>query len=275
MKLYLKTKDYAFSGESFELMIREDLDILETRPVPQDLNRYYESEDYISHSDSKETLVDRLYQTVKKYNLKRKVGLMNSRVQESKSLLDYGAGTGDFLLAAQNAGWEVSGIEPNSRARKNAEQKGIELHQDLSAVSDKSFEVITLWHVLEHLPDLQKAISEIKSLLSDDGFLIVAVPNFRALDARLYKEYWAAYDVPRHLWHFSRNGIEQLFGEQGMKLVEIKPMYFDAFYVSLLSERYKKSKFALFKAFWSGLRSNISASRTGEYSSLIYLLQKA
>ncbi|NAS10997.1 class I SAM-dependent methyltransferase [Poritiphilus flavus] len=275
MKLYLKTKDHAFSGESFELMIREDLDILETRPVPEDIDRYYEAEDYISHSDSRETLVDRIYQIVKKHNLRRKVRLLDSLLTEPKSLLDYGAGTGDFLLLAREASWKVSGIEPNARARENARQKGMDLRANLNEISSGSFDVITLWHVLEHLPDLQKAISAIKELLRDDGYLVVAVPNFKAWDARRYKEFWAAYDVPRHLWHFSRDGIEQLFSQQGMKLHQTKPMYFDAFYVSLLSERYKKSRFALLKGFWSGLRSNLSAMRTGEYSSLIYVLQKA
>jgi 2-polyprenyl-3-methyl-5-hydroxy-6-metoxy-1,4-benzoquinol methylase len=273
MKSFLKTKDFAVSGEEFELMLDMELNMLRTYPEPENLDSYYNSETYISHTDSADNLIDKLYQYIKKYNLKRKVSLIHKYADTNKTLLDIGAGTGSFLESAKQNGWNVYGIEPGKKARELAEKKGLKLKESLDLLEKKRFQVITLWHVLEHLPDLEAQIKRITSLLEKDGTLIIAVPNFQSYDARYYKEYWAAYDVPRHLSHFSQLSIKKLFSKNGMKLEKISPMIFDSFYVSLLSEKYKYGTRNFLRAFIIGLKSNIRAWKTKEYSSLLYILR--
>ncbi len=274
MNLYLKTKDYSVSNEAFELFYDADMDMLITRPEPNDLGRYYESENYISHTDAKKTLLDQAYQLAKKISLKRKEKLIARFADAQKSLLDVGAGTGDFLLYAKSKGWEVKGVEPNMGARTRALEKAVELLPDLESLKGQKFQLITLWHVLEHLPDLDEQVKTLLSLLETDGTLVVAVPNYRSYDAIYYKEFWAAYDVPRHLWHFSRTSIKKLILKHGMRVVDTRPMVLDSFYVSILSEKYRKGSTNFLNAFWIGLRSNLKALRTKEYSSLIYILKK-
>ncbi len=276
MKSFLKTKDHSVSGEEFQLMHSQDLDMLITEPKPKNLETYYQSDDYISHTDAQETLVDKIYQSVKKHSLKKKLNLISQCAKTNKTLLDIGAGTGDFLLVAKNNGWSVNGIEPNAKASAKAKEKGVTTISNIESLPlTKRYHVITLWHVLEHLPDLENQIKKIISLLEDEGTLIIAVPNFKSYDAKYYNNFWAAYDVPRHLWHFSRNSIKMLFEKENMKVTKIKPMVFDSFYVSLLSEKYKTGNQHFIKAFCVGLWSNIKAWRTKEYSSLIYVLKKA
>ena len=274
MKSYLKTKDFSISREEFELLYDEDFDMLVTHPAPKDLGIYYKSENYISHTDSTRTLIDKVYHIVKKFSLSQKVDLINTYIKSQRTLLDIGAGTGDFLATAKKRKWVVEGVEPNFDARTCAQEKGVELNSDLAPLADKKFKVITLWHVLEHLPDLESQIKKITLLLEEDGILVIAVPNFKSYDAEHYQEFWAAYDVPRHLWHFSRIAIEKLFSKHKMQIIKTRPMLFDSFYVSLLSEKYKFGKSNFFKAFWIGIRSNISAWRSKEYSSIIYILKK-
>lgn len=274
MKPYLKTKDFSVSQESFELFYDADLDMLVTKPQPENLDPYYESEVYISHTDSNRSLVDKIYQLVKKYSLKKKVKLINSYSPEKKTLLDFGAGTGDFLKTAKLNGWKVEGVEPNKDARTKAKEKKVDLFSSLEEVSHKKYNAITLWHVLEHLPDLEIQIQKLSSLLEEKGTLIIAVPNYKSFDAKHYKEFWAAYDTPRHLWHFSKTAIEKLFLKEELKLVKIKPMLFDSFYVSLLSEKYKTGKQNMVKAFFIGLQSNFAGLRSKEYSSHIYVIKK-
>lgn len=275
MKSYLKTKDFSVSQEEFELFHEADLDMLVTKPTPNDLDKYYESQAYISHTDSKKSLVDKIYQLVKGYSLKRKVSLLNSFETSKKTVLDIGAGTGDFLLTAKKKNWIVEGIEPNTSARNRASEKGVVLNSNLEEASGRKFQVITLWHVLEHLPDLEQQIASIVSLLEENGTLVIAVPNFKSYDANHYGKFWAAFDVPRHLWHFSKKSIVKLFAKHKMELVKIKPMVFDSFYVSLLSEKYKSGKQNFFRAFINGLKSNLKANSTKEYSSHIYILRKS
>ena len=274
MKLYLKTKDYSFSGEEFQLVRDETRDMLLTQPVPENLVAFYEGDNYISHTDSKSSVMDSVYQLIKLVNIRKKIQLIENQIDKSKKILDIGAGTGDFLYYANKKGFEIYGVEPNAKARARARSKGIDLEKSLSDISETRHQVITLWHVLEHLPDLTKQIENVVGMLAENGIVVVAVPNFRSWDASHYREYWAGYDVPRHLWHFSRVSIKTLFKEHGMEVRTIKPMWFDAFYVSLLSEKYKGNKFYLIAAFLKGLWSNIHAMFTKEYSSLIYILEK-
>lgn len=275
MNLYLKTKDFFNTTEEFELLYDSKLQMLVTHPQPSDLSKYYKSKDYISHSDGRKNLLEKLYQLVKKYNLKHKVKLINSFNPKSKQLLDIGSGTGDFLIEAKNNGWAIEGIEPNRLARTNAAKKGIHLHEKIEGLSKGKFDVITLWHVLEHLPDLQNQIDSISSLLNPQGVLIIAAPNFKSYDAKIYGRFWAAFDVPRHLWHFSRNSIPLLFNSYNLQVTNTRPMYFDSYYVSLLSEKYKTGKNNYLRAIYRGFVSNLKALSTKEYSSIIYILKKA
>ena len=275
MKFYLNSKDYSVSNEEFQLLLDVDLDMLVTDPQPKELSKYYESKGYISHTDTNKTIADKIYQRVKRYNLGKKVGLIDRYSKANKELLDVGAGTGDFLVAAKQRGWSVVGIEPNTNARERAKKKGIALKTGFKSLGNRKFQLITLWHVLEHLPNLKKQIQTLKSHLNDNGVLVIAVPNFKSYDAQYYGKFWAAYDLPRHLWHFSRTSIKKLFAQQGIKVVKTKPMVFDSFYVSLLSERYKTKKQNFITAFFIGIWSNICAWKTKEYSSIIYVLKKA
>lgn len=275
---FLDVKDHSITRELFQLIYNKELDMLETHPQPSpgNLHKYYESEDYISHTDSRRNLLENIYHFVRKFTLSSKVNLINNHISSNKSLLDIGCGTGDFLYRAMQSGWNVTGIEPNVQARKIANSKIHNRALNSSALFElnEQFDVITLWHVLEHVPNLEAYIKQIKLLLNPKGVLIIAVPNYKSFDATYYKSFWAAYDVPRHLWHFSKLSISKLFGYNDFEIVDIKPMFFDAFYVSLLSEKYKESTLGLFKAFFIGLYSNIKGLFSKEYSSHIYILKK-
>lgn len=275
---FLKVKDHSVSGEEFQLIQNETYGFLETSPQPKakQLSEYYKTEDYISHTDSKRNLFEKAYHFVRSIALKKKLQLINSFQPLEKNLLDVGCGTGDFLQVAQQNNWNISGIEPNEQARQIANQKtnnSVFRIEQLSKFNDYSFDVITLWHVLEHLPKLEEQVLILKNLLKANGTLVIAVPNYKSYDAKYYKNFWAAYDVPRHLWHFNQDSISKLFTTQKMKVVKTIPMKFDAYYVSLLSEKYKNGFMNPLRAFWIGLRSNIKAKHSGEYSSLIYIIK--
>lgn len=276
-KHFLTVTDYSVSQEVFELYHDEALDMLITHPQPslENLGKYYESVDYISHTDSKRSLFEKAYHFVKGIALKNKLQLINTEQSSKGQLLDIGAGTGDFLLVAQNDGWKTIGIEPSQKAKTIAEGKGISFVKDTTELASKSFDCITMWHVLEHVPDLDFQIKELKRLLKTTGTLIVAVPNFKSFDAKYYQNFWAAYDVPIHFWHFSKQSIQMLFQKENMSLKKILPMKFDSFYVSLLSEKYKTGKMNFIKAFFIGLRSNWKGSQNNEYSSHIYVLKNS
>ncbi|XMO87914.1 class I SAM-dependent methyltransferase [Algibacter sp. AS12] len=274
----LKVKDHSVSGEVFELIQNLEYGFLETTPQPSSdkLSDYYESEDYISHTDSKRNLFEKAYHLVRSFSLKKKLNLINSCSSEGKKLLDIGCGTGDFLQTAQQNNWIVSGIEPNQQARKIANKKtngSVFNTEQLLKFQPNSFDVITLWHVLEHLPNLDEQIATFKKLLKANGTLIIAVPNYKSFDAQYYKSFWAAYDVPRHLWHFNKISVSNLVSKQSFKVNKIKPMWFDSFYVSMLSEKYKTGSMNAVIGFWIGLRSNLKAIGSKEASSLIYVIK--
>lgn len=269
-------KDHSVSKETFELLYDPDLDLVFTHPQPTEekLPSYYDSPDYISHTDGKRSLFEKMYQIVKNSALKSKLKLINSE-SEKGTLLDIGAGTGDFLTVLKNDGWQITGIEPNEKAKTMAVSKGITFADSLEGLQNNSFDVITMWHVLEHVPDVEKQISELKRLLKPNGTIFIAVPNFNSFDANYYGHFWAAFDVPRHLWHFSKTAIKKLFAIQNLELVKIIPMKFDSFYVSLLSEKYKTGKMNFIKAFFIGLKSNRYGKQNSEYSSHIYVIKNS
>jgi 2-polyprenyl-3-methyl-5-hydroxy-6-metoxy-1,4-benzoquinol methylase len=274
-ELFITVKDYSVSQEIFELYYDKNMDMLITSPQPniQDLGKYYQSDDYISHTDSKRTAFEKMYHYVKSIALKRKLKLINSLHPSRGSLLDIGAGTGDFLLEAKNNGWQTIGVEPSKRAKSIAVKKGISFVNETKELKNNSFDVISMWHVLEHVPNLEEQIKELKRLLKPTGTLIIAVPNFKSFDANYYGKFWAAYDVPIHFWHFSKIAIQKLFNEEKLELIDTLPMKFDSFYVSLLSEKYKTGRMNFLKAFYIGLKSNYKARQNFEYSSHIYILK--
>ena len=274
-KHFLTVKDYSVSKETFDLYHDETLDMLITHPQPslENLGKYYESEDYISHTDNKRSLFEKLYHLIKSIALKNKLNLINSLQYNKGKILDIGAGTGDFLSVAKNDGWQTIGVEPSDKAKAIAINKGVSFVEQTSELENHSFDVISMWHVLEHVPDLDKQIKELKRLLKPTGTLIIAVPNFKSFDAKHYGKFWAAFDVPIHFWHFSKTSIKLLFEKEEMKLEKVLPMKFDSFYVSLLSEKYKSGKMNFISAFFTGLQSNWKAKKNFEYSSHIYILK--
>lgn len=272
-------KDFSVSNESFHLKKDKEHGYYKTNPKPESnkLETYYKSSDYISHTNSKRSAFEYLYHLVRLFTVRRKVKMINTFNSASNNLLDIGCGTGAFISYAQKKGWTVKGIEPNEIARQNCEENikkcVYEIHE-LEKLPKSSFDVISLWHVMEHLYDLEQQMDHICSLLKKGGKLVIALPNYKSFDAFYYKSYWAAFDVPRHLYHFSKSSIKSFFNIRGFSLIKTKPMFFDAFYVSILSERYKENKFSFLKGLLIGGLSNLSAIKTKEYSSKIYVFTK-
>jgi 2-polyprenyl-3-methyl-5-hydroxy-6-metoxy-1,4-benzoquinol methylase len=249
--------------------------------VADEIGPYYKSDEYISHSDTKKGLVSKLYHWIRSYTLIKKLQLVMFHSVRQGTILDFGCGTGAFLSTCKKNRWNVFGIEPDSDARRIAKEtndisSASSIHEFNSKFPEERFDAITMWHVLEHIHDLETFFAFISQRLNPKGALIVAVPNCSSYDAKKYKEFWAAYDVPRHLYHFTPKDIERLFKKRGYKQIEIRPMIFDSFYVSMLSEKYQKGKISYLSAFFTGLRSNIKANKTGkEFSSQIYVFKKA
>ncbi|MEA5457751.1 class I SAM-dependent methyltransferase [Arcicella sp. LKC2W] len=276
---FLKVQDFTVSQEKFSIQECKNCGFKFTNPRPDltQIGDYYKAESYISHTNTSKGLIAKLYHSVRKYTLKGKLSLINSLIPKKGKLLDVGCGTGMFLNVCQEDGWKVNGIEPDNGARQIAEEinKATIKTEILSSFKDETFDIITMWHVLEHIHLLNETIDWLKERLSENGYLIIAVPNHESKDAEIYREHWAAYDVPRHLYHFSQKSIKQLFEQKGFSLKEILPMKFDSFYVSMLSTKYQSGKINYIKAFLDGLKSNINAkSDNRNYSSLIYIFKK-
>lgn len=279
LKPVLSAKDHTVSGEKFVVLECNQCTLRFTQDVPDaaSISPYYKSENYISHTNTSKGLINGLYQSVRKRTLKQKRRLVEkiTGVKNGK-LLDVGSGTGAFASEMKRNGWDVTGLEPDEDARKIAKESfNIEL-SDISQfyqLPDNRFDAITFWHVLEHVHDLQRYMAKLKTLLKGNGKLFIAVPNYTSGDASVHKEYWAAYDVPRHLYHFSPQSMKVLVEKHGMKLLLLKPMWYDSFYVSMLSSKYKSGKTNLITAFFNGLRSNIKAlGDVKKCSSVIYII---
>jgi 2-polyprenyl-3-methyl-5-hydroxy-6-metoxy-1,4-benzoquinol methylase len=274
----LSAKDYTVSGEVFEIWECGNCSLRFTQNIPGagDIGKYYQSEDYISHSDTKKGFINSLYHSVRKRTLQQKRKLVESYTDKSAgNILDIGAGTGAFLNTMKIAGWNCTGIEPEESARNKAKELyelDLKNAEALFNLSPQSFYAITMWHVLEHVHQLHEYIKQLKNLLKEDGKLFIAVPNYTSEDAKIYGQYWAAYDVPRHLYHFSPKAMEKLLSEHGLQLETLKPMWFDSVYVSLLSEKYKSGKSNIIKAFMKGMKSNMKAfGDKSKCSSVIYI----
>lgn len=278
---FLVCKDYTVSKEDFQIVSCKSCGFKFTNPRPADniIGEYYKSEDYVSHSNTRKGLINRIYHWVRNYTLGKKLALVSRHVSRG-TILDYGCGTGMFLSVCHKAGWSCFGMEPDTDARALAKEHGLpQVYSNkaelVTSMANKQADAITLWHVLEHVTDMDETLSFFKKTLSEKGTLIIAVPNYKSYDAAYYKEHWAAYDVPRHLYHFSQDTMQKLLAKAGFKLVEALPMKFDSFYVSMLSEKYKTGSSGLFMAFSTGLKSNMRARSAAEYSSVIYVFKHA
>ena len=276
---HLTVKDHSISGETFNISVCKNCEFKFTNPIPSEetIGKYYQSDDYISHSDTNKGIINKLYHLVRKQSLKSKINLINKSTNQQKgTILDIGCGTGYFLQACKENGWKIEGMEPDSTARTLAEKNtGQTIHKDLLSINEEGkYDLITLWHVLEHVHKLNESIQHIHKLLKPNGVLIIAVPNCLSYDSITYNDYWAAYDVPRHLYHFTQSDMDKLLNKHKFSRTETKPMIFDSFYVSMLSDKYKYGKTNYFRAFLTGLKSNLKASKTNNYSSLIYIFKK-
>jgi SAM-dependent methyltransferase len=277
----LRVKDYTVSGEIFAIFECTNCSLRFTEGVPDEkfIAPYYRSENYISHTDTAKGFVNWLYHIVRRRTLRQKRRLIEQATAAHKGkILDIGCGTGAFLHEMKSAGWEVTGLEPEAAARDIARAKyGLEVFEmaHIDQIRSGSLDIITLWHVLEHVQDLQGYMTKLKGLLAPDGKILIAVPNYSSLDGDTYRECWAAYDVPRHLYHFSPRSMEVLAGKNGLTIIAFKPMWYDSFYISILSSRYKNGKTNWLGACWTALRSNLRASQDIKLcSSLIYVLRK-
>lgn len=277
----LSAKDYTVSGEQFSIVECGDCTLRFTQDVPSAaaIAPYYKSENYISHTNTSKGLINSLYQSVRKRTLKQKRKLIEKTTGvKTGNLLDVGSGTGAFVGEMQSKGWQITGLEPDEDARKVALEVNKVTLSDIGQffqLQAGTYDAITMWHVLEHVHELQAYIDQLKSLLKEKGKLFIAVPNYTSADAAIYKEYWAAYDVPRHLYHFSPQSIKVLVEKHGMKVEQYKPMWFDSFYIAMLSSRYKNKRTYLVAAFFNGLRSNFKAlGDVKRCSSVIYIISK-
>lgn len=281
IKNVLSVKDYTVSNKTFVIAECNSCSLRFTQDVPDaaSIAPYYKSENYISHTNTSKGLINRLYQSVRKRTLKQKRRLIEraSGIKKGR-LLDVGSGTGAFANEMQQAGWQVTGLEPDADARAVGKQSyNIDLADigQFYQLRESSYDIITMWHVLEHVHDLQGYIAKLKLLLTENGKLFIAVPNYTSKDAAAYKEQWAAYDVPRHLYHFSPRSMQVLMEKHGLRILQHKPMWYDSFYVSMLSSKYIHGKPNLVGAFFKGMGSNLKAmGDVKRCSSVIYIISK-
>jgi 2-polyprenyl-3-methyl-5-hydroxy-6-metoxy-1,4-benzoquinol methylase len=280
---YLNVEDYTVSHKEFTIQQCNACYFLFTNPRPQEdkIGAYYQSQDYISHHDEAKDVMSKVYTSVRNYTIEQKVKLINNLVPAKGTLLDIGCGTGNFLAAEKQDGWKAWGTEPDFGAREVASKRvGDTIFETINEpiLAQLQYDVITLWHVLEHVHKLNETVDWLANHLKPGGKIIIAVPNPQSFDAAKYGRFWAAYDVPRHLYHFTRASMKLLMQKHGLNVENTLPMWFDSFYVSMLSTKYKKQKTDLIDSVMTGLQSNLKG-RSGKdkelnTSSLIYIISK-
>lgn len=278
---FLTCKDHYATGEIFSILQCGTCGFTFTQdaPVEAEIGRYYESPDYISHSDTRQGLMNKIYHQVRAYMLKNKAKLVEQAAgKKGGRILDIGTGTGYFSHTMQERGWQVDAVEKSAQARAFAQKHfnlDVKAPELLSSYGRQQFDVITMWHVMEHIEQVGQEWDTLNVLLKEDGVAIIAVPNCGGADAAHYQAYWAAYDVPRHLWHFTPNTLQLMAAAHGFQLVKRLPMPFDGFYVSMLSEKYKGCSAYFLKGGLVGFGAWLKAvSNADASSSIIYILRK-
>jgi len=276
--LFVETKDYFFTNESFSLEKCNACGFVFTNPLPlkENLGKYYETEEYLSHDSNKRGIIKYIYKIVREINLKNKYGII-SRYMHSGKILDIGSGTGEFLNYFKNKGWKTIGIEPNQEAREfavNNYQLSVVDEKELDLVENNSQNVVTMWHVLEHVYDLDERMETLHRILKKDGILVVALPMIDSPDSIKFGKYWSGLDVPRHLYHFSSSTFELLAKRYKFNIIDKLPMKFDSLYVSWLSHKAKKSKLSFLRGIFDGIISNMYANKSSNYSSMIFVMKK-
>ena len=277
-QINLWLRDEFLTKEEFHICECLNCGLLYTMPRPDKdkIGAYYKSDEYYSHQENKKGFIPKVYERVKSVNLKHKYKLATNGLQPGK-LLDIGCGVGDFLHTAETHGWECTGVEPSDDAKAIAQKRmhaAILSSEDLEHLPDGSFDVITMWHVLEHVDDLKCQIVQLQRLIKHNGRIVIALPNYKSYDGQYYKELWAAYDVPRHLNHFNRCTLVKIFKTNGLEFVAMDKLKWDAYYISYMSEQYKHHSFPLVRGLYRGLISNCRARRSGEWSSLVYVFER-
>lgn len=271
-------RDEFLTKEDFHICECLNCGLLYTMPRPDKdkIGAYYKSEEYYSHQENNKGFIPKIYESVKSINLKHKYKLAAKGLQNGK-LLDIGCGVGDFLHTAELHGWDCMGVEPSEDAkaiaRKRMNAKLIS-SEDLESIPDAYFDVITMWHVLEHVDDLKWQVHQLQRLIKPHGRVVIAVPNYKSYDGQYYKELWSAYDVPRHLNHFNKVVLTKIFKTSGLELISMDKLRWDAYYISYMSEQYKNHSMPLVRGFYRGFVSNCRAMRSGEWSSLVYVFER-
>lgn len=243
-------------------------------PCATAIKRYYHAQHYVSHNETRAGLINFLFHQVRFITLRQKRKLVQRYTRMKIGMhLDYGAGSGAFVHHMEQAGWNSIGMEPDAGARETALRRyNVSVYDaaDDAIILPGTYNAITLWHVLEHVHALHETVEKLKNALAPGGRLFIAVPNYTAADARYYGAYWAAYDVPRHLYHFSPAAMQELLQLHQLQLLDMRPMWFDSFYVSLLSEKYRKGN--MLNAVWQGFLSNLKAwGNPARCSSVVYV----
>ena len=277
-QINLWLKDEFLSKEDFHICECLNCGLLYTMPRPskEKIGDYYKSEEYYSHQENKKGFIPKVYEAVKKVNLKHKYNLATKDIKAGR-LLDIGCGVGDFLHTAEEHGWSCTGVEPSEDAKNIARKKikaDLIASEDLEQIPDGSFDLITMWHVLEHVDNLKWQVEQLQRLVKPQGRIVIAVPNYKSYDAQFYNELWAAYDVPRHLSHFNKTTLTKIFKSKGLELKKTDKLVWDAYYISYMSEQYKHHSLPLIKGAFRGLVSNFKARRSGEWSSMVYIFEK-
>lgn len=277
-QLNLELKDLFLTQEPFKILECKECGLLYTTPRPNkdEIGRYYKSEEYYSHQENKEGFIPKVYEKVKSVNLKNKYGIATEGKEKGKAL-DIGCGVGDFLHTMEQHGWDCTGVEPSEDAKVIAKKriKGQLLSsEEQENLPNSSFDIITMWHVLEHVDDIRWQIQQLHRLCKPGGRIIIALPNYKSYDGQYYKAEWAAYDVPRHLNHFNKETLIKILEESGLRHVKTEKLVWDAYYISYMSEKYRKHSIPLLRGAFRGLVSNCKARKTGEWSSLVYVFER-
>ena len=277
-QIHLWIKDEFLTHEEFQIHECQKCGLLftEPRPAKDKIGEYYKSEEYYSHQENKQGFIPKVYESVKSINLKQKYKIATKGMKAGK-VLDIGCGVGDFLHTMEKHGWECTGVEPSEEAKTIARKRikaNLYAPEEINQMPNASFDIITMWHVLEHVDDLKWEMEQLARLIKPNGRIVIAVPNYKSYDAEYYKELWAAYDVPRHLNHFNKKTLSNIFKTNGLNLLKTNKLIWDAYYISFMSEQYRHHKLPLLKGAFRGLISNCKARRSGEWSSLVYVFEK-